>query len=148
MRSALDEGFSRVHVRREGLDEAEQSGAILQESDDPVLDEALEIARRNTPPSTGAGLPLCDEGAADVIAITSPVVLTLTRHQQTEAVIPQGLLPIGMTDNLGQSLTIGPKPLLTALRLVIHNSHHPLLLEITGLSKAVSRRIPPGFVTQ
>src|SRR3954452_3368022 len=68
----------------------------------------------------------------------------LTRHQQTEAVIPQGLLPIGMTDNLGQSLTIGPKPLLTALRLVIHDSHHPLLLESQDyqkLSRAESPRL-------
>ena len=61
--------------------------------------------------------------------------LALTRHQQTEAVISQGLLPIGMTDHLGQSLAIGPKPLLAALRLVIHASHHPLLLESPDYQK-------------
>src|SRR3954447_22439120 len=80
-RSALDEGLSRVHVRREGLDEAEHLGAVLQERDDAVLDEALQIARRNTSPWTGAGPPLGDEGAADVVAIASPVPVGVRRRQ-------------------------------------------------------------------
>ncbi len=53
--------------------------------------------------------------------------LALTWHQQPEAVIPQGPLPIGMTDHLDQSLGIGPEPFSLITCPLIHDSHHPLL---------------------